>query len=365
MVRYFCILTSCLILAVSAAAQSRSSNLNPLLDARGAPELTVCSQNLENYGAYPDALARSPGLTDFDLQHKERDLITRFIHVGCDVIAVQEVLGKGEEKALIALSRLAELLRKASGRIYEVKTGPSNDPMSRVGFLVAKDRAEIINLVSYNNIELPKISEKQKPRDFSRGPLEIQLSVKGQADAQAKTVSIVNIHFKSKHGAQEDAAELDWETYRMEMAEAVRRIVDNRHSKDFKRGDSILMVVGDRNSNFDVASAKILNGILKLKNFQGTAPCRLSKRGVPLCQANIAQPARLFSVLLEDPQTKVLPGTFLYNKEYSWLDDILMPFESMRFAWAKYDSAGDYDCGVLNEPKDASDHAMVWVRLNW
>ena len=107
-------------------------------------------------------------------------------------------------------------------------------------------------------------------------------------------------------------------------------------------------------------------GVVRLKHFQGTEPlCRLSKRGVPICQGGIPAAQELFSVLTGDPQTKLLPGTIKYKNVYSWYDDIIMPLESLPFAWSGPASTGDYDTGVVYEPKWASDHALVWVRLNW
>jgi hypothetical protein len=151
----------------------------------------------------------------------------------------------------------------------------------------------------------------------------------------------------------------------MEMAEGLRRVVENRLTKSFVTGDSILMLLGDRNSNFDVASAKILEGTVSLRLFQEGSVCRLSKRGVPLCQPNSALPQKLFSVLLGDSETKNLPGTFRYKKVYSWIDDILMPAESLRFAWRTDSSEGRYESGVLYSYPEASDHAMVYTKLNW
>ncbi len=355
-----------LFFLVGASAQTRSSDLEALADPRGAPELIVCSQNLENYGKFSDFRVRMPEKSQTDFEYKQRALIQRFISTGCDVIAVQEILAKGDLNADEVLKGLALLLRKSSGRFFESKIGTSDDPMLRVGFLVAKDRAEIMNSTSYNNVELPKISEKEKPRGFARGPLEIQLSVKGMGDATSKPVTLVNFHFKSKRGGvEQDPAQLEWETYRMEMAEALRRVLVSRHARSFQKADSILITLGDRNSNFDVASAKILDGTLTLKMFQEQGACRLSKRGVPLCAAEMAKPPKLFSVLTGDAETKGAHGTFVYEKVYSWLDEILMPAESLRYAWAKYDTAGNYDSGVVSEPKDASDHSLVWVKLNW
>ena len=346
-------------------AQSRSHTLDAVLDPRGASEVTVCSQNLANYGQLADVIRRTPGMSAERLADKEDALVQRFVSAKCDIIAVQEVLGRDEEVSQKALQKLATRLHFASNRTWDVITGPSNDPTLRNGYLYAKDRAEFGTKVSYSRVELPKLLDKDKPKLFVRGPLEVQFTVRGQGEALPKTVVLVNYHFKSKRGGAGDPAQLEWETYRMQMAEALRRIVSNRHKRALESGDSVLILLGDRNSNFDAASAKLLDGTLSFGFFQGDAVCRLSKRGVPLCQAGYAKPPLLFSVLTTDPQTKLLSGTHRYKKEYSWLDEILISQPALPAAWERFDSTGDYASGVVYEPRDASDHALVWTRLNW
>ncbi len=346
-------------------AQSRTNVLAHGSDPRGVHEAVICSQNLANYGALPDVIRRVPGMSAERLAEKEAALVRRFAKAECDVIGVQEVLSRDEEAGKKALTRLATQLRFATYRQYDIATGPSNDPNLRNGYIFARDRVELLNKVSYYQVELPKLIETEKPRLFSRGPLEVQLQIKGQGEAPPKTLTLVNFHFKSKRGGKDDPAQLDWETARMQMAEAVRRIVNNRHKKSYEDGQSLLILLGDRNSHFDAASAKILDGTLSLGMFQGDGVCRLSKRGVPLCQAQQAKPPNFFSVLTSDPQTKLLTGTHRYKKEYSWLDEILMAQPGLAAAWERFDSTGDYASGVIYEPREASDHALVWVRLNW
>ena len=352
------------IFTAQVNGQTRTSSGKVFADPRGEPQLTVCSQNLNNYGFFHTTAGRL-NISEEAYQIKERALAERIVKTGCDVVAVQEVFAPNEEAGREVLRQLAKRLRFSGGRIFDVSAGSSNDDNIRNGFLLAKDRAEIINTLSYSKVELPKISDKQKPRFFLRSPYEIQIAVKPRELGSPKTVTLINIHFKSKSGSGKDPTELEWETYRMEMSEAVRRIVEVRHRGSIARGDNLLLVVGDRNSHFDTASSKILEGSLTLADFKMDSYCRLSKRGTPLCQPGASSSQVLFSVLTENPRTKMLPGTYRYRNIFSWIDDILMPVESLPFAWAQYDTAGEYDSGVVYEPAEASDHAMVYVRLYW
>lgn len=346
-----------------AHAQTRS-----MLDSvRTEPQLTACSQNLKNYSIPLKAKPKNPGTEGAGIEptDKESALLSRFISTRCDVVGVQEVNGANDEEAKDALTRLASLWRKRTGRSFEVQVGSANQGTQRNGVIVAKDRAEITNTTSYREVLLPKIDDNQKNAQFPRSPFEVQLQVKAKGDGAGKTISVIVVHFKSKSASLGDPVGVEWETKRMEMAEAIRRIIDNRYEKTLKTGDVPFIVLGDRNSNFDSASAQILEGALTLQDFKDKARCRLSKRGVPLCQANSTRPPTLFSVLTTDPQTKKQPGTFIYKKTYSWIDEILMPETVLGLARTDSATEGDYDSGVVWEYPDASDHALVYVRLYW
>lgn len=334
-------------------------------DPRGEPDLVVCSQNLKLFGTFQSLKQKSPQYTQREHDIKIAELVERFAAVNCDVIAVQEIIGRTQEIAEAGLQELVKELQRVTNRFYDLRVGPPAEGGMTLGFLVAKDRATILNALSYARVELPKLSPKEKPRVFPRTPLEVQLSVNSRESSQSKTVTLVNFHFKSKRGEATDPTGLEWETYRMEMAEALRRIVEQRHKSAFASSETMLILLGDRNSNFDVASARILEGSLGLSNFRANGGCRLSKRGLAICKAETEMPRRLFSVLTTTRSPQALPGTFEYNGEYSWLDEILLPAESLPYVWASAFSDSKYSSGVIYRPKDASDHAMVYVKLNW
>jgi hypothetical protein len=334
-------------------------------DPRGNVDLVVCSQNLKLFGLPPRSAGHDPKKLQDKHESKVRGLVTRFMSVGCDVIAVQEVMAQNESAAEAVLSQLALELRKRTNRVFKVVVAPPTEGQMTNGFLVALDRATYQQSLTYGRVELPRISKKQRPRLFTRPPFELQISVQARDSDVVKPISIVNFHFKSKRGGRDDPTGMEWETYRMEMSEALRQVAELRHKNSFASGESLLLLLGDRNSNFDVASARILEGSLALSSFYENGPCRMSKRGLPLCAADKELPRKLFSVITSNQSLQALPGTFNYKGDYSWLDDILLPAESLRFAWRTAFSEGDYESGVVSTPPDVSDHSMVYVKLNW
>lgn len=334
-------------------------------DPRSSVELTVCSQNLENFGSLKDSLVRNLELTPAAYEEKFSALIKRFVAASCDVIAVQEVLGKKEEEAQEALNSLSARLSRAAGRPFEAKVSREGDGSIRNGFIVANDRASVVNFITYAKVEMPKLLETQKAKIFERAPIEIQLEVKGQKEAESKVVTLLNIHLKSRSGAADDPTGLQFETVRMEMAESIRRLIDIRHAEAFKSSKNIFILLGDRNTGADMAAAKILEGSLALADFKTDGPCRLSKRGLPICKTEARRAQKFFSPLTLDPETKGVAGTYIYQDEASWIDDILLPANALRHALKSVFVEDDYDSGTVSKPKVASDHSLVFVRLNW
>lgn len=356
---------SCLAIVLLAAFTPATFAQFSTKDPRQAPELTVCSQNLENFGSYEDSRARTPAMTSQGYEEKATALVKRFATASCDVVAVQEVLGKTEAVALSALSSLAARVTKSSGRPFEARVSPEGDGAIRNGFLIALDRSEISNLISYSRMELPRLLETQKPRMFERSPLELQLHVRGKDGADDRIVTLLNIHFKSRSGAAQDPAGLQFETVRMEMAESIRRLIDLRHSSALSDPEKILVVLGDRNTDFQMAAARILDGSLALMDFREEGPCRLSKNGVPICKTDQRRPQKLFSVLTLDPETRGVAGSYYYKDQASWIDDILVPQPSLKYAVKSVFEEGNYDSGTVSKPRQASDHSLVFTRLNW
>ena len=237
--------------------RSPTKYVTPGTDPRGLVDLTICSQNLKLFGTYETVKSRAPNTTKGEHELKTEELVKRFVSARCDVIAMQEVMGEKEADAKAALDELAAQIRRVTNRSFISRVAPVAEGTMTLGYLIAQDRATVVSALSYAKIELPIIGEKERPRVFQRTPMELQLTVASRDGGEPRTVSIVNFHFKSKRGGASDPTGLEFETYRMEMAEALRRIVESRHQQSFASGESILVILGDRNGKFDVASARI------------------------------------------------------------------------------------------------------------
>jgi len=326
--------------------------------------ITICSQNLERYGPKNVFLNANPQKSENDFERKEKAIIERIRNAQCDVIALQEVLGKNRREAEDSVRALAAALSQALGQPYEGMVGDTNDDFIRVAFIYSRNRMELEKVESYKDDELPKLLPIQRPHLFLRLPLELKAKIRLK-NGTTLPISLVTFHFKSKSGGTKDPAGYMWETIRMESAEKLRELILKKNENAFKTGGPILVLLGDRNSDETQASSEILEGNLHLSSFQGKNPeCQLSKKARPLCKDPVTEYQQVFhSVLTGDPDTGTLPGTHTYRKQTSWLDDILMPNASLPYALEDTAQEGDYDSGVVSEPREASDHALVFVRL--
>ena len=69
-------------------------NLLPGGDPRGVPDLIICSQNLKLFGTFDTMSRANPGFTRPTYDQKVADLVACFWGAKCEIVAVQEVIGK-------------------------------------------------------------------------------------------------------------------------------------------------------------------------------------------------------------------------------------------------------------------------------
>jgi predicted extracellular nuclease len=331
-------------------AQTKTAEPNP-----DTNQLTVCSQNLENLGSIELMRGRNLLVTHKSRDKKIAGIVERMAKLDCDVIAMQELLGSQIDGTATA-EELAERLTKRTKRKYAVSVGVSNDPSSGVGYLYATDTLRLVDAHAYRDVSLPKLTFYQRLRRFIRAPYEIGFEILSEYH-DIKFIRLINFHFKSKSArSSQDMLGLHFEDWRMESAEALREI-----ARDVVKSSEVVVLLGDRNSGHDSASARILEGQLALSDFQKPTSdpvrCKIGSDGVPLCLLGTGQASRFKSVLT-DGMSK---GSYVYKGRVSWLDDILIPVEQLKYV-GKDGYSRSYLSGVLSEPV-ASDHAMVYVKL--
>lgn len=314
--------------------------------------VVVCSQNLMNFGS-----ERGPLMRDL----RATLLSERIAKPNCDIVAVQEITAKRFDHARNICKTLTDKLREVTFQGWECILGDTEEGPHRLAFVWKSRNIDLIDSYSYKNVEIPRLSKIDKVTTFQRVPLEATFRLKFKNGS--RTISLVNIHLKSKAGGQNDPTGFKWEIMRMEQAEAVRRLVVERLLN--KPTKHPVLILGDRNSDFDSPTAKILEGSLILKDFADKAPCRIAKHLVPVCMKDVPRPPVFVSVVTKDPALKAVGGTFKHGKRLQFLDDILIDTNHLVLVQKRRYSTREFNSGILFEPKEASDHALVWTRLEF
>ncbi|MBL7662258.1 hypothetical protein JNK13_05845 [bacterium] len=331
------------------------SVLQSLADQRGTAELRICSQNLHNFKV-------------FERKQYEREatklkaLVERMTTAQCDVIGVQEVGSPSYRLALKNLEALASQLQKTSGDSYKAVVAESIRSPITVGFLVREKAATITGTIDYSKQVLPKLSVLGKPHTGNRGPLLLRLKVPGKNQKPSRPVSLITIHFKSRHDGFKDRSGTNFETLRMEMAEGVRQLAEN----EVKNLDSsgIVLILGDRNSEEDSAAAQILTGKLLLSDFQSPQHCLLTRDQDANCNPRIDRTPKFVPIFAE--KKKRISGSgfgsIRYNGRVTLIDEILIEAADRDlFTGQDRQLSGDF-IGIFGK---GSDHKLLVSELNW
>lgn len=362
---FFSLVLLCFIFDCAKVIPALAANK---VDTRGEAELRLCTQNLEQYGAPPPALAgkkqnRKGKSAEEFRQEKEDFLIARLLAARCDVVAVQEVHGASSGQAGVNLRRLAARLAEKSGRRFESFVGETLRQPIFNGFLVALDAVEVEAVdSSYNWENLPKLQPLGPSRKFMRSPLGITLKVRGKNGKSSRRIFLLNIHLKSKRDGWKDPTGSDYETSRMEMAEKAREIAVRKG--ELRGEEDLEIILGDRNSTAQSASAEILSGTLQLSDFFNKY-CRLFDREQVKCKQGARRAPQfvgLFAKKGEEETAFRYSGSFSYRQQLAFIDEILVETKHL---WIFRNERKVLAAGLEGVFRKGSDHKLLWTELNW
>lgn len=301
---------------------------------------TVCTQNLYNYGEVK-AVAKRTKKSARDLDIQKKGFVKLFVKADCDVIAVQELIGNKLKEVELVLKNLTNELNQASNKNFTYQTGNSND-IAKLGFLYSQNKFRKTFSRSYSKHLLPKINYNERNRYFSRGPLRLDL----ENITTSEKYSFYNIHFKSQSSFHlHDSSGYKFEFDRMQMAQALKDIASS--------SDSTTIILGDRNSKANSASANILFGKYDLNYFKENL-CKLSDSREARCRDSVDNSSIFYSTFYNDPDIK----------DKTLIDDIIIDrsnsFKGKFNAVSKF----DFNTGMFNSKREVSDHPLLWLKLN-
>lgn len=320
--------------------------------------LRICTQNLNNFQV--EGRKRPHSSVEKHVQF----LLQRIKEASCDVIAVQEVGGATKRIAHSNLEILSQALSRDTDRKFNSYVGKSDDGWISNGFIVADDVGKFLDLKSLTGANLPKLQPLGRSHRFIRGPVKLAMLVGSKRAKNWKKLVFFNMHLKSKSNSWKDPTKTSFETLRMEMAEALRIAAEREEEKG--EGDrQVVIVLGDRNSDGDSASADILAGRLFLADFSTPSKCMLDSQLRSSCSNVSRRSPFLVSLFGEEgfsPSMLQKRGSYMYKGKPYWLDDILVAKDDFRY-FQRPD--GSMAIGLEGQFNVGSDHKLLWAEMGW
>jgi len=353
-----------LFLAMPAAASAQPESTD------SPAKLRICTQNLFRFGEKTSDIPPPPKWKNGKPPRKklpkhtisrseQRDyLAARFEEAKCDVVALQEVIGKNDSQALANTLTLASAWQKLNGEHIEPVIGVTHEGVIRNGFLVRTSAAKVIARDSAFREPLPSIQPLGPTARFLRGPLGILLETKRGRPQQ---VYLLNFHLKSRARGFRDPSGTEYELLRMEMASAIRTMVVRASNEN---PNIAYVVLGDRNSDRGSGAASILSGEHTLEDFRLNGGCRLDKEEAAVCETVEARSPELIGLLETSSKGRMrgAGATFAFRGKEQQLDEIYV--RPGRVASAQ-DPQGRFRIGLTGDYVRGSDHKLLWSEFRF
>ena len=327
---------------------SSPNSFKPVLAPVADAPVRICSQNLFRFGA---SRSRDPKKRE----KQKRAIVTRMKQAKCDVVATQELAGGTPERSKQILAELANALSERMGTPYSYYIGESHDRYIRNGFLLRDDLGKVHEVRQFYRMRLPRLrSGRSAARRYSRGPLGLLIQL------PKRRLFVVTMHFKSMRNSDRDSSGTKFEDRRLEMAAGLRESV-LRAAAEYGP-DVVPVVLGDRNSADDSASAAVLEGVRTLTDFTSSR-CEVDEKLRADCgntPERDYQLRGLFAYRKNQFPGRYRGGSFRYKKREQLIDEILLEPRHLKHVTR---ADGTIAIGFAGQFYKGSDHKLLWAEL--
>ncbi len=317
---------------------------------------TICNLNLFRFGE------KGVKSQSKDFLNQKRYLVSRIRDANCDLVGLQEVVGEKKKRSYEILGHLVESLNSPESnssdmpRSFKIVLGDSNDSRNRNAIIYDSSLFELSRVKSWNRQSLPKLDIRSVPWSHTRGPLSVVLSHRAFPDQK---FLLINYHLKSKASGWKDPLGTKFEFQRMLAASGVREIAESESNAS--KDKTIVVMMGDRNSNNSGAASEVLSGRLQLQDFSKTGSCEISPEGTALCPAEVFREPDMIPLLQRRGSlTGEKIATYRRGRRFEILDEIYIRSEDVVLV---NDKNGIPQSGTAGEFMKGSDHLLSYVRV--
>jgi hypothetical protein len=347
-------------------------------DPRGRYELRLCSVNADNFGTVA-AVGKIARFNAPKFKEWTSELVRVIMVAKCDVVLLQGIIGADYQVAKEGVAFLARKVELGKGELWDYYIAESNHRLVRNAVIVKRKVGEVQNIISHNDLLLPRITDFTTAK-FYRGPLELYFKTGQQGDSNRRELIVFNFSFQDALRNELNEPEKP----RMQMAEALRQLVDLRVKESSVRNPAIIIAVGDRGAIRNKPSAQILEGRFQLTDLKPEIGCILNAEEKIECEKKVTHAKLLFSVINEGLisrklRSKRFDGKILSRDESDiereiakkrkyqsvLTSDIYMLQRDLPLAWKHHNVAYQFRSGVVDVKYGRKNSPLLWVELNW
>lgn len=346
------------------------------LDPRGNPEITVCSINANNYGT-KDIWKSTFRRSDIPKRTVMRRTIIKAIReAGCDLIAVQNILGKDDADALQSSQEI--LGYKTEERAgWKTILGAVNREVSRNAILY-RDKLKLVATEKFTGSRLTSFGSFRLDQ-LGVPPLRAVFEVRRAGSDETRNVSVTSFTLKNSVNFSSDETEVR----RIQLAEFIRT-----QTASIKRAESeaetIVILAGNRAGSADSVGTQILEGRYKLADFLSDGACSFNADGTISCLREKMRPKELFGVVgSSSPESfkavmqgiKIKPPGLskkgksaapdLMTKIGLLASEIYMDGADYYLGLSKAGAPGKFDLRVIPVRTGLPESPFLALRLNW
>ncbi len=346
-------------------------------DPRGEPELKLCSVPTNDFGTLKQLKKIFPSRKSRGLKEKAKSIARAIRESGCDIVAFQGVAATDFAGAKEAIGKIAREIPTIPQIGWDIYVGSTNHKYSFSGFILRPGPSvHVLGIQSHLDKLLPRLEGFQEKK-FLRTPFELNIRVAGKGGHEARNFSLVTFDLTgefSKKGVPGELAKL-------QMADAMRQLPSFSSTKNDETRP-ITILVGERGEPQYSPSARVLRGRLRLRDFSGDGPCKLTEADVFRCEGNTPNPQILFGLISdglqfpkrkkvnkveksdEQEQTEKKTLTFAEIKKLGTSDFYLFQ-NDLSVVWKYYEKPWEYNVGWKAVRGGLSNSPLIWAELNW
>ncbi len=329
-------------------------------DSRGPAELILCAINVNGYGLkneYQEKFSDGKGSKKYLAM--EESFITAINAAKCNVVVLQNFLGLRPLSAKEGLSILTEKLNSrdnATWRFfypeYYTKSKFTN------AFLINDNSIQVTKIENLHNIKLPKF-DKFLLSSFAIPPTKMIFNFNSPNPLKTRKITLLASFLGTNVGTDNPGLP----NSQMQIAEINRVLMKSLHEKESDNDLSLLVAerAGPKSSN----AGLVLEGRLRLKDFQSSGSCKFDREYKVTCSPpDPGYFKELFGIMKEGipPDLEDKKQLEIFN---TLTPDIYFFDRDLKFALIHHLQTSRYKIGFQEVKNGLKNSPLIWVELNW